>query len=169
MNIKLLTKQHLEFLRFKGGCTGSSESTLVKMPHCWKSHVTAHIQCSPFIMLYFGSIGKARNISELCHKGAILQSHRKMTMEWSFFPHNTFIKFHGKKYGSHNMNTLYPNLCCSKMCYKETALYILQDMCYYAYKAQNEYMDLSYGGIKQYKYIFSKICVIMHRKHQMNT
>ena len=26
-----------------GGCTGSSESTLVKMPQCWKSHVTAHI------------------------------------------------------------------------------------------------------------------------------
>ena len=22
-----------------------SESTLVKMPHCWKSHVTAHILC----------------------------------------------------------------------------------------------------------------------------
>ena len=27
----------------KSGCTGSSESTHVKMPHCWKSHVTAHI------------------------------------------------------------------------------------------------------------------------------
>ena len=27
----------------KGGCTGSGESTLVKMPHCWKSHVTAHL------------------------------------------------------------------------------------------------------------------------------
>ena len=26
----------------KGGCTGSSEPTLVKMPHCWKSHVAAH-------------------------------------------------------------------------------------------------------------------------------
>ena len=22
---------------------GSSKSTLVKMPHCWKSHVTAHM------------------------------------------------------------------------------------------------------------------------------
>ena len=27
----------------KGGCTGSSESTPVKMSHCWKSHVAAHI------------------------------------------------------------------------------------------------------------------------------
>ena len=30
-----------KFLSLKGGCTGSSESTLVKTPHCWKSHVTA--------------------------------------------------------------------------------------------------------------------------------
>ena len=42
MGVKLLTEHHLEFLSLKGGCTGSSESTLVKMPHCWKSHVTAH-------------------------------------------------------------------------------------------------------------------------------
>ena len=37
----LLTKHQLEFLSLKGGCTGSSESTLFKMPHCWKSHVAA--------------------------------------------------------------------------------------------------------------------------------
>ena len=42
MNVKLLTEHHLKFLSLKGGCTGSSESTLVKMPHCWKSHVAAH-------------------------------------------------------------------------------------------------------------------------------
>ena len=29
MSIKLLTEHHLEFLRLKGDCTGSSESTLV--------------------------------------------------------------------------------------------------------------------------------------------
>ena len=43
MTVKLLTKQNLEYLSLIGGYTGSSESTLVKMPHCWKSHVTAHI------------------------------------------------------------------------------------------------------------------------------
>ena len=43
MIVKLLTEHHLEFLSFKGGCTGSPESTLVKMPHCWKSHVAAHM------------------------------------------------------------------------------------------------------------------------------
>ena len=31
------------FYSLKGGCTASSESTLVKMPHCWKSHVAAHL------------------------------------------------------------------------------------------------------------------------------
>ena len=43
MLVKLLLEHHLAFLSLKGGCTGSSESTLVKMPHCWKSHVMAHI------------------------------------------------------------------------------------------------------------------------------
>ena len=41
MTVDLLTGHHLEFLSLKGGCIGSSESTLVKMPHCWKSHVVA--------------------------------------------------------------------------------------------------------------------------------
>ena len=44
MNIKLLTEHHLEFVSLKGGCTGSFESTLVKMPHCWKSHFTALVK-----------------------------------------------------------------------------------------------------------------------------
>ena len=43
MSVKLLTEHHLVFLSLKGGCTSSSESTLVKMPHCWKSHARAHI------------------------------------------------------------------------------------------------------------------------------
>ena len=43
MSVKQLTERHLEFLRLKGGCTGLSESTLVKMPHCWKSHVTTQM------------------------------------------------------------------------------------------------------------------------------
>ena len=43
MTVKLLTEHHLEFLNLTGDCTGSSESTLVKMPHCLKSHVMAHM------------------------------------------------------------------------------------------------------------------------------
>ena len=55
MIVKLLTEHNLEFLSLKGGCTGSSESTLVKMPHCWKSH------CSSFAFrqsrLFFFPVG----------------------------------------------------------------------------------------------------------------
>ena len=43
MSVKLLTEQHLEVLSLKGVCTGSSESTLVKIRHCWKSLVAANI------------------------------------------------------------------------------------------------------------------------------
>ena len=47
MIVKLLTEHHLEFLSLKGGCRGSSESTHVKILHCWKFHATAHFvaQC----------------------------------------------------------------------------------------------------------------------------
>ena len=43
MIVKLLTEHHLEFLSFIGGFRGSSESTHVKMPHCWKSHALAQL------------------------------------------------------------------------------------------------------------------------------
>ena len=66
MSVKLLTERHLEFLRLKGGCTGLSESTLVKMPHCWKSHVTAQMfrsvhaiyasQAFPYAFFYLSNI-----------------------------------------------------------------------------------------------------------------
>ena len=51
MGVKLLTEEYLEFLSLKGGCTGSSESTLVKMQHCWKSHVVAQM-CPIFSKIY---------------------------------------------------------------------------------------------------------------------
>ena len=38
MTVKLLTEHNLELLSLKGGCRGSSESTLVKISNCWKSH-----------------------------------------------------------------------------------------------------------------------------------
>ena len=48
MIVKLLTEHYLEFQSLKGGCRGSSESILVKMPHCWKSHALAQ-----FILLKY--------------------------------------------------------------------------------------------------------------------
>ena len=47
MTVKLLTGQTLEFLSLTGGFTGVSKSTLVKMPHCWKSLVAAHLSFVP--------------------------------------------------------------------------------------------------------------------------
>ena len=49
MSVKPLTDYHLEFLSLKGGCTGWSESTLVKMPLCWKSRVTAYFYCRKIV------------------------------------------------------------------------------------------------------------------------
>ena len=51
MSVKLLSENHLELLSLTGGCTGSSESTLVKMPHCWKSHVMAQLYLLPPSMI----------------------------------------------------------------------------------------------------------------------
>ena len=50
MTVKLLTEQHLEFLLLQRGCTGSSESILVKMPHCWKSHVPAQMYVQTILL-----------------------------------------------------------------------------------------------------------------------
>ena len=43
MIVKLLAGQHLEFLGLEGGCGGSSGSARFGVPHCWRSHVTAHL------------------------------------------------------------------------------------------------------------------------------
>ena len=53
MTVKLLTEQHLEFLSLKGGCTGLTESTLVEIPHYWKSQVAAHMSslCTLVILI----------------------------------------------------------------------------------------------------------------------
>ena len=36
---------------------------------------------------------------------------------WSF-SYNSFVKFQGKEFGSHNMMMSYPNLCYTKVCYR---------------------------------------------------
>ena len=43
MAVKLMTENNLEIISLIGGCRGSSDSTLIKMPHRWKSNVAAHI------------------------------------------------------------------------------------------------------------------------------
>ena len=87
MIVKLLTEHHLDYLSLKGGCTGSSESTHIKMPHCWKSHVAAHINyfCPPIS----GSTELTRSISVLVrsYKGLVLcLSNKSDTQEVSINP-----------------------------------------------------------------------------------
>ena len=43
MTVKLLNEHYPEFLSLTGSYIGSSESTLFKMPHCWKSHVAVQL------------------------------------------------------------------------------------------------------------------------------
>ena len=77
MTVNLLTAHHLEYQSLKGGCTGSSESTFVKMPHCWKSHVAAQfafsqLQCLDLISAHVCLGGnpkksKEKNGRTKCH------------------------------------------------------------------------------------------------------
>ena len=62
----------------------------------------------PLIMLCLEYIEMDLVISELYHKGTILQkNYRKMTISWSL-SYNSFVKFiHGKKeFRSHNITVL---------------------------------------------------------------
>ena len=64
MSVKLLTGHHLEILSINGGCTGSSESTLVKIPHCWESHVVAHLFNNNDQLLFFIALEFTRSIAK---------------------------------------------------------------------------------------------------------
>ena len=64
MIVELLTEHQLELLSLKGGYTGSSESTLVKMPHCWISHVVAQILKVEFFFFITHSYLEACSSSE---------------------------------------------------------------------------------------------------------
>ena len=70
MTVKLQTERHLEFLSITGGCTGSCESTLVKMPHCWKSHVVAQISVINYLhaclLIFRAFVVKRSNFLQNC-------------------------------------------------------------------------------------------------------
>ena len=51
MSVNLLTGHHSELLSLIGACKGSSESTLVNLPHCWNTHVKA--QLNSYLCLVF--------------------------------------------------------------------------------------------------------------------
>ena len=61
MSVKLLTEHHLELSSLKGDCTGSSESTLVKMSKCSKSHTAA--QLSQYCKLRLSKLSNCKVLS----------------------------------------------------------------------------------------------------------
>ena len=64
MSVKLLTEDNFESLNSKGGCACSYESTLVKMPHCWKSHATTQLfNCITLEKLITDNVDGAKYIS----------------------------------------------------------------------------------------------------------
>ena len=75
MSVKLLAEHHLEFLSLTGSCTGSSESTLVKMPHCWKTCVAAQFLQSMFQVLTLAKIQHS------CYNFIMCESH---WLNWVF-------------------------------------------------------------------------------------
>ena len=70
MSVKLLTEHRLEFVGTKADCIGSSESTLVKMPHCWKSHVAAQFMSRCVRYAGYIHISKKRKNSDKYHKSS---------------------------------------------------------------------------------------------------
>ena len=77
------------------------------------------VQCGPFITLCL----EIHRNGQPSYKGIILQrNYKKMTISWSS-SYNSFVKFHGKKFGSQNMTVLYPNPCYIEVCYNGTVLY----------------------------------------------
>ena len=71
MIVRLLTEHHLECLSLKGGCRGSSESTHVKMSHCWKSQALAHMSVMAYhlISLCVTLPRGAMGLSAICDSG----------------------------------------------------------------------------------------------------
>ena len=59
MSVKLWTEHHLEFLSLKGGCTGLSESTLVKY-HIVENHMS-RLTCVTLVQVQLSS--RARGVS----------------------------------------------------------------------------------------------------------
>ena len=76
---KLLTEHPLGFLSLRGGCRGSSESTLVKMSNCWKSHAAARfvhqeIEMAAADQSEEGAIMKPTTVIKPLHK--IISEHK---------------------------------------------------------------------------------------------
>ena len=72
MSVELLTVNHWEFQSLKVGFTDSSESTLVKMSHCWKSHDAAE----RYKVHNYGGVTEQSTVSRIKKKNNKQKTHR---------------------------------------------------------------------------------------------
>ena len=79
-----------------GGCTGSSDSTLVKIPQCWKSHVEAH------------SVATAQSLYNTSHYNTDLD------IAWSVAP--IFLPWNFTKELMENNNIVWNTVCGHFQC-----------------------------------------------------
>ena len=86
MTVKLLTEHHLEFLSLTGGCTGSFESTLAKMPHCWKSYVAA-----PILFTFIGSLKRDKSSNRKSGKRKNEEENDEDEEDYERLPRKLFV------------------------------------------------------------------------------
>ena len=110
----------------------------------------------------WGSIVTDNVISESGNQGQFTMELKENDHAWSF-SYNSFVKLYGKKFGSHNMTVLYPNLC-----YKGTALY-MYNLLAGTESETKEFMQVCVQTIKKYPlddqvspvFIFERLCSII--------
>ena len=131
MNVKLQTEHHLEFLSLKRICTGWSESTLVKMPHCWKSQVTAQILFLSHQDFIRRSVQIDYNImlTDIMNPKVVFISTAQLISAFVFTQH---ILFFSKSLSSSlwpSSVAVQPNLCQSSLENPKTILWLILMRC----------------------------------------
>ena len=66
MSVMLPNEHNFGFVSLTERCTGSSESTHVEMPHCWKSHVTAQMHIT-VLTNHYGEIYNFNTMASHIH------------------------------------------------------------------------------------------------------
>ena len=79
-----------------------------------QSHQNSHVSHYSAVKICLWSIVSL--IIESCYKKKLHRNNRKTAILWSF-SYNSFVKFYGKKNGSHNTTVLCQNLCYYETCY----------------------------------------------------
>ena len=82
MSVQLLTEHPFEFLSLNGGCTGSSVSTYVKIPHCWKSDVTVTREQKNNVSFHQKHHFRESHLSPPPRNSAITLSHLQGFLLW---------------------------------------------------------------------------------------